>query len=269
MAKQTTDSLTPLQKVEICRDAERPRTMVYIEKLFSDFFEMHGDRLHADDGAIITGIGLFEDTAVTIAGHMKGKELEENLLCNFGMPQPDGYRKFQKAAKQAEKFGRPIITFIDTPGAYPGIEAEEGGQGEAIARCLYMLSDLKVPIIAIMIGEGGSGGALALGVADHIIMLEHAVYSILSPEGFASILWKDAKRSEEACDLMKLTAQDLLAAKVIDQIIKEPKRGLRENSRATFADLKKAIKAALDQLSAISTTELVERRYQKYRVIGQ
>ncbi len=269
MAKQNVRELTPLEKVEICRDANRPRTPFYIGKLFDSFFETHGDRCYADDPSIVTGIAMFEGIAVTIAGHVKGKGLEENLACNFGMPQPDGYRKFQRAALQAEKFGRPIITFIDTPGAYPGIEAEQRGQGEAIASCLYLLSALKVPVIAVVIGEGGSGGALALGVADHIIMLEHAVYSILSPEGFATILWKDAKRSGEACDLMKLTAADLLAGGIIEQIIKEPKQGAKESSKAVFAELRQAIKTALDNLQQLSVEELLEKRYQKYRIIGQ
>jgi acetyl-CoA carboxylase carboxyl transferase subunit alpha len=267
--KRKTTGLTPLEKVEICRDASRPRTPFYIKQLFKDFFETHGDRVFADDRAIITGIGSFNGIPVTIAGHVKGKDLNKNIHCNFGMPQPDGYRKFQRAALQAEKFGRPVITFIDTPGAYPGIEAEERGQGEAIARCLYLLSGLRVPVIAIVTGEGGSGGALALGVADRIIMLEHAVYSILSPEGFASILWKDAKRSEEACELMKLTADDLFAFGIIDQIITEPRKGVTENSHTRIAALRIAISAALDELLPLDSQQLAEQRYQKYRRIGQ
>jgi acetyl-CoA carboxylase carboxyl transferase subunit beta len=213
--------LTPQQHLELARASTRPHVRDFIGKIFDDFIELHGDRVFGDDHALIAGLASFEGIAVTVAGHVKGSDLNSNIAANFGMPHPEGYRKFVRLAKQAAKFGRPIITFIDTPGAYPGIEAEQRGQGEAIAYCLHELSTLAVPVIAIVTGEGGSGGALALGVADRIAMLEHAVYSVISPEGFASILWKDASRAAEASALMKITAADLYDFGMIDAIIPE------------------------------------------------
>ena len=202
--------LTPAQRVALARHPERPGTADFIKHLFTDFFEQRGDRLCAENGSILGGVALFHGKPVTVIGHRKGRSLEENLSLHFGMPSPEGYRKAQRLMLQAEKFRRPVITFIDTPGAYPGLEAEARGQAEAIARTLALSSRLTVPIVSVVTGEGGSGGALALGVGNRVLMLENAVYSVLSPEGFAAILWKDASRSDEACGVMKLTAADLL-----------------------------------------------------------
>ena len=218
-------SLTAAERVNIARHPQRPNISDYIGALFTDFFEQKGDRLCGEDAAILGGVALYHGRPVTVIGTRKGKTLEENLTCNFGMPNPEGYRKALRLMRQAEKFRRPIFTFIDTSGAYPGLEAEARGQGEAIARNLMEMSRLTVPVIAVITGEGNSGGALALGVADRVLMLENAVYAILSPEGFASIVWKDAQRRDEACGLMKLTAPDLLELGVIDDVIPEPEGG--------------------------------------------
>ncbi len=221
-----------------------------------------------DDPAIIGGIASLDGLSVTVIGHLKGKTLDENLKCNFGMPNPEGYRKALRLMKQAEKFRRPIITLIDTPGAYPGLESEMHGQGEAIARNLMEMGTLTVPIISVVIGEGGSGGALALSVADRIWMLENSVYSILSPEGFASILWKDASRAREAADLMKLTAYDLYDRGIVDRLFGEPAAGLNEKSRSIYERMKNALLQELSVLMKLSGRSLVEQRYKKYRGIG-
>lgn len=256
---------TPQQQVELARRADRPHLRSFIDGLFEDFFETHGDRHYADDRALITGIASFMGIPVTVAGHVKGVGLTENVACNFGMPHPEGYRKFLRAIKQAEKFGRPVITFIDTPGAYPGAEAEQRGQGEAVARCLFELSELKVPIVVVVTGEGGSGGALALGLGDYIIMFEHAVYSVLSPEGFASILWKDSKRSAEAADVMKLTSDDLRRYGMLDVVVPEPEGSIAANPTQAIEALRPLLHDALSSLSKLDTTTLLHRRYEKYR----
>lgn len=261
--------LTPAQRVALARHPERPGTADFIKHLFTDFFEQRGDRLCAEDGSILGGVALFHGKPVTVIGHRKGRSLEENLSLHFGMPSPEGYRKAQRLMLQAEKFRRPVITFIDTPGAYPGLEAEARGQGEAIARNLAEMSRLEVPVIAVVTGEGSSGGALALGVADRILMLENAVYSVLSPEGFASILWKDASRHGEACALMKLTAQDLYEGEIIDEIIPEPLGGAQRAPEALFAKLDERLQAQLAPLRRMSGSALVAQRYKKYRRIGQ
>jgi len=258
-------SRTPAEHVAIARNPERPHAQFFIEALFEDFFELHGDRLFRDDRALIGGLASFEGIPVTIAAHIKGTNLNENIACNFGMPHPEGYRKLIRLAKQAEKFGQPLITFIDTPGAYPGMEAEERGQGEAIARCLFELSGLKVPVIAIVTGEGGSGGALALGLADRIIMFEYAIYSVISPEGFASILWKDGKRATEACNVLKLTAQDLYGFGMVDAVIKEPDGGVHLNPSASMDGLRNALRDALSELCDTEHQALLAARYEKYR----
>jgi acetyl-CoA carboxylase carboxyl transferase subunit alpha len=237
----------------------------FIDGLFTDFFETRGDRLFGDDRSLVCGIARFEGIPVTVAGHVKGSDLNENISCNFGMPHPEGYRKFQRALAQAEKFGRPVVTFIDTPGAYPGAEAEKRGQGEAIARCLLEMSRAPVPLVVVITGEGGSGGALALGVGDYVVMLEHAVYSVLSPEGFASILWKDPQRAEEAATVMGLTAADLLAARMVDAVSCEPEGSAAADPAATIEALRPFLSAALAQLRALSTDELLVRRYERYR----
>lgn len=260
--------LSAYDHVYLARKANRPNIYQYIDSLFDDFVELHGDRLYGDDGAIAGGVAFFEGRPVTVIGHVKGKNLAENLHCNFGMPQPEGYRKALRLMKQAEKFNRPIITFIDTPGAYPGIEAEEHGQGEAIARSLLEMSRLRVPVIAVVIGEGGSGGALALAVADEVWMLEYAVFSIASPEGFASILWKDATRVQEACEVMKLTAQDLLDLGIIDRIIDEPTGDWSRNQAFVMSQLRRHLQSTLKRLDELSPTQLTDKRYEKFRRIG-
>ena len=259
--------LTAAQRVALARRAGRPGTADYIANLFTDFFEQRGDRHSKEDASILGGIALFHGRPVTVLGHRKGKDLQENLVCNFGMPGPEGYRKAQRLMRQAEKFGRPVITFIDTPGAYPGIEAEAGGQGEAIASSLALLSTLNVPVLAVVTGEGGSGGALALAVANRVLMLENAVYSVLSPEGFASILWKDSSRSEEAAGLMKLTARDLVELGVADEVIPEPPGGAHLDPAAVLA----AVDAALTRnlLEVEREGDFAARRYEKFRQMGR
>lgn len=243
------------------RDQGRLTALDFAQGIFDDFIELHGDRNFRDDGAVIGGIGRLKGQAVTVVGIQKGKNLQDNLNRNFGQPHPEGYRKALRLMKQAEKFGRPVVTFINTAGAYPGVGAEERGQGEAIARNLMEMSDLKVPIIAIIIGEGGSGGALALAVADKVWMLENTIYSILSPEGFATILWKDGSRAEEAAELMKITSGELLNMGIVDKVI--PERGY------FTSEIIEAIKAAiideLAELSQLSTEDLLEARYQRFR----
>ena len=260
--------LTPAQRVALARHPERPGTADFIKHLFTDFFEQRGDRLCAENGSILGGVALFHGKPVTVIGHRKGRSLEENLSLHFGMPSPEGYRKAQRLMLQAEKFRRPVITFIDTPGAYPGLEAEAHGQGEAIARNLYEMSRLTVPVIALITGEGNSGGALALGVANRVLMLENSVYAILSPEGFASILWKDSARHEEACELMKLTAPDLLELGVIDGIIPEPEGGAHLAPAAHMRQVDRALSRCLAELSKESGAALAAGRYQKFRRMG-
>ena len=260
--------VTAAERVAIARHPQRPNITDYIDALFTDFFEQRGDRACREDAAILGGVALFHGQAVTVIGTRKGKTLEENLRCNFGMPGPEGYRKALRLMRQAEKFRRPIFTFIDTSGAYPGLEAEERGQGEAIARNLFEMSRLTVPVIAVVTGEGNSGGALALAVADRVLMLENAVYAILSPEGFASILWKDAQRSGEAAGLMKLTAPELLALGVIDDIIPEPDGGAHTAPAQAIREVDRALRRHLAALSRESGASLAAQRYQKFRHMG-
>ena len=255
-------------RVTIARKAERPKSLDYINKIFTNFIELHGDRNFGDDKSIIGGIAELDGIPVTIIGEQKGKNAKENIERNFGMPNPEGYRKALRLMKQAEKFNRPIITFIDTPGAYPGMGAEERGQGEAIAKNLFEMAKLKVPTISIVIGEGSSGGALALGVTDVIIMLENAVYSILSPEGFASILYKDSSKSSEAAEKMKITSKELKKLGVIDNIVKEPEGGAQEDFETVCQNLKDILKKYIKELSNKTQDELIEQRYEKYRKIG-
>ena len=247
--------------VREAREQTRLTALDFATGIFDDFIELHGDRSFRDDGAIIGGIGWLGDQAVTVVGIQKGKSLQDNLNRNFGQPHPEGYRKALRLMKQAEKFGRPIVTFINTAGAYPGVGAEERGQGEAIARNLMEMSDLKVPIIAIIIGEGGSGGALALAVADRVWMLENSIYAVLSPEGFASILWKDATRAMEAAELMKITSHELLEMEVVDKVISE--RGL--SAKELLARVKNELQTEIEQLKQLSLEKLLEERYQRFR----
>lgn len=251
--------------VEKARDENRPKSIEYIERIFDDFIELHGDRTFKDDASIIGGIGRLKGQPVTVIAQEKGKGTEEKIKRNFGMTSPEGYRKSLRLMKQAQKFGRPIVCFVDTPGAYPGIGAEERGQGEAIARNLFEMSSLRVPIISIIIGEGGSGGALALALADRVWMLEKSIYSILSPEGFASILYKDNKRAKEAAEIMKLTAKDLLEFEVIEEVMKEPEiKGALDIEEVT-KNLKNKLAFEIEKLKQIEIETLLEKRYMKYR----
>lgn len=261
-------NLTPWDRVYLARHPNRPKAKDYIKALIDDFYELHGDRLYGDDQAIIGGIGWFEGYPITVLSQSKGKSVDENIKMNFGMPHPEGYRKICRLAKQAEKFHRPILNIIDTPGAYPGKEAEQRGQSLAIAESLRLFSTLTVPVISVVIGEGGSGGALALGVADRVVMLENAIYSVLSPEGFASILWKDDRRKEEASALMKLTAESLAELKVIDKIIKESKGGAQHDFPQVIQELNEYLKREFAHLKQLKSSDLVKKRYQKYRQIG-
>lgn len=247
--------------VREAREQTRLTALDFATGIFDDFVELHGDRSFRDDGAVVGGIGWLGDQAVTVVGIQKGKSLQDNLNRNFGQPHPEGYRKALRLMKQAEKFGRPVVTFINTAGAYPGVGAEERGQGEAIARNLFEMSDLKVPIIAIIIGEGGSGGALALAVADRVWMLENSIYAVLSPEGFASILWKDGTRAMEAAELMKITSYELLDMQVVDKVISEV--GL--SSKDLIKQVKEQLQAELDTLGKLSLDQLIEERYQRFR----
>ena len=257
--------ITAWEKVKLARELDRPKSLDYIKALFDEFIELHGDRNFGDDKSIIGGIASLEGMPVTVIGEQKGKNVKENMERNFGMPEPEGYRKALRLMKQAEKFKRPIITFIDTPGAYPGMGAEERGQGEAIARNIMEMSRLKVPIICIVIGEGSSGGALAIGVGNKIVMLENAVYSVLSPEGFASILYKDSTKAKEAAENMKMTANDLKKLGIIDKIIKEPENGAQNDFERIVEDIKKYLTKNIKELEKISEEGLLEQRYQKFR----
>ncbi len=260
-------NLTPEDRVFLARHPKRPHMDDFIQALFTDFFEQKGDHLYDEDRAILGGIARYKGMPVTIVGHRKGRNMDENMKYNFGMPRPEGYRKALRIMKQAEKFGRPIITFIDTPGAYPGLEAEEHGQGEAIAQNLAAMSALHVPVIAVVTGEGSSGGALAIGVANKLLMLENAIYSVLSPEGFASILWKDSSRSGEAAEVMRLTAGDLLEAGVADAVISEPLGGAQTDPERTIAALDIVLEKTLQTLCGLSPEELRQQRVEKYRNI--
>lgn len=260
--------LSPWQRTQLARHPQRPSTLDYIGEMFRDFLEFHGDRSFGDDRAIVGGFASFNSRSVMVIGHQKGKTLKERMQRNFGMPNPEGYRKALRLMKMAEKFGRPIITFIDTPGAYPGIGAEERGQAEAIARNLYAMSRLTVPIVSIVIGEGGSGGALALGVSDRILMLEHGVYSVISPEGCAAILWDDPAKVPDAAAALKMTAQDLVDLEIVDEVIPEPLGGAHREPRAVTDRVAKALTNQLYQLTDLSVADLLDQRDRKYRRIG-
>ena len=257
--------MTAWEKVEAARDAKRLTSLDYIETVFDSFMELHGDRAFRDDGAIVGGLGVLDGQPVTVIGVQKGRNTKDNITRNFGMPSPEGYRKALRLMKQAEKFNRPVICFIDTPGAFCGIEAEERGQGEAIARNLLEMSDLKVPVLSIVIGEGGSGGALALGVANEVWMMENATYSILSPEGFASILWKDSKKAKEAAEVMKITAKDLLELGVIEQVIPEDIPACKDNLEDLSKDMKRRMLEFLEKVEGMSGEELAAQRYERFR----
>lgn len=258
-----------MDSVKKARMASRPTSLEFINKIFDDFMEMHGDRYYRDDAAVVGGIALLEHMPVTVIGIQKGHDLEENMKRNFGSPNPEGYRKALRLMKQAEKFRRPVVTFVNTSGAFCGIGAEERGIGEAIARNLMEMSRLKTPIISIFTGEGGSGGALALAVADEVWMLEHAMYSVLSPEGFASILWKDSSRAAEAAELMKMRADNLLENHVADRVFNEPEEGLENNLDFVTKPLKEALVQTLPRLKKLSQKKLLDNRYARFRKFGE
>lgn len=262
-------NLKPWDRVQVARHQMRPTTLDYIEQLFTDFLEFHGDRYYGDDEAIVSGIGFYHGEPVTVIGHQRGKKTKENIRRNFGMPHPEGYRKAIRHMKQAAKFNRPIVTFIDTKGAEPGREAEERGQSEAIAYNLKAMAGLTVPIICIVIGEGGSGGALALGVGNHTHMLENSTYSVISPEGAAAILWKDATQAQRAAESMRITAPDLKAFDIIDEVIPEPIGGAHRDVVQQAKNMDKVIQKSLTSLKKMSKDELLEHRWEKFKKIGE
>jgi acetyl-CoA carboxylase carboxyl transferase subunit alpha len=256
------------QRVQLARHPKRPHATDYIEKIFTSFQEIHGDRLFADDPAIICGMAYIDQTAVMIVAEQKGRDTKQKVHRNFGMPKPEGYRKALRAMQMAAKFGRPIITLMDTPGAYPGIDAEERGQAEAIARNLREMARLPVPVIAVCIGEGGSGGALALGVGNHVHMMENAVYSVISPESCAAIIYRDSSKAEQAAAALRLTAEDLRGFGLIDVIIPEPAGGAQEDPVASAGSLRAALTTSLAELRKLSANELIQQRYAKFRKMG-
>ncbi|MTH52868.1 acetyl-CoA carboxylase carboxyl transferase subunit alpha [Bacillus mangrovi] len=268
LEKEIYTNISPWDRVQIARHPRRPTTMDYVELLFTDFFECHGDRYFGDDEAIIGGIAKFKGIPVTVIGHQRGKDTKENIRRNFGSPHPEGYRKALRLMKQADKFGRPIITFIDTKGAYPGKAAEERGQSEAIAKNLFEMAGLSVPVICIVIGEGGSGGALGIGVGNHLLMLENSTYSVISPEGAAALLWKDASQAKRAAESMKITAPDLKKLGVVDEIIAEVKGGAHRDVEEQAYLIEPYVSKSLESLIKMDRASLIEHRYEKYKSIG-
>ncbi len=269
LAKEKSEQLTAWERVQLARHPKRPHTVDYIENIFTDFVELHGDRKFGDDKAIIAGFAFFEGMPVAVIGHEKGKDTKEKIERNFGMPHPEGYRKAIRVMKLAEKFKRPVITFIDTPGAYPGIGAEERGQSQAIAESIMTMGSLKVPTVAVVIGEGGSGGALALGVADRVLMLENAIYSVISPEGCAAILFKSQEKAPEAAESLKITSKDLKELGIIDCIVPEPLGGAHLQPKKTYRLVKRGIRKALREIIDIPVDELVEKRQAKFYSMGR
>lgn len=269
LQKETFASLSAWDRVRLARHPERPTTEDYIQEIFTDFIELKGDRTFGDDPAILGGLAFLEGTPVTVIGHQKGRDTKENIHRNFGMSHPEGYRKALRLMEQAEKFKRPVVTFIDTSGAYCGLGAEERGQGQAIAQNLMAMARLRVPILSVVIGEGGSGGALGIGVGDRVAMLSSAVYSVISPEGLATILWKDSGKASEAASVMKLTASELLGLGVIDGVLEEPLGGAHRNPQKTAAVVGSWLKAQLRELSRVDAEALVQGRYEKFRAMGK
>lgn len=268
LRRKTYAGLSPWERTQLARHPKRPHALDLIRLLMEDFVELHGDRLFGDDRAVVAGLGRFEGQSVVVLGHQKGRDTRENIQRNFGMPHPEGYRKALRLMKFAEKFRKPVFTFIDTPGAYPGLGAEERGQAEAIARNLREMAGFRVPIIAVVTGEGGSGGALAIGVGDRVLMLEYAVYSVISPEGCAAILWGEGSKAPEAAEIMRITAPDLLRLGVIDGIVPEPVGGAHRNWEETAANLRQALRDSLWELKSKSPEDLIRERYEKFRKIG-
>ena len=269
LTKDVYAKLSPWQISQVARHAQRPYTLDYLSLIFTDFEELHGDRAFADDHAIVGGLARFNGQPVMVIGHQKGRDTKEKIYRNFGMPRPEGYRKALRLMKLAEKFGLPVLTFVDTPGAYPGIDAEERGQSEAIGRNLFVMAELKVPVIVTIIGEGGSGGALAIAVGDILQMLQYSTYSVISPEGCASILWKSADKAPEAAETMGITAQRLKTLGLVDRIVSEPLGGAHRDHVAMAQTLKKALQDALANVSALSTTELLAKRYERLMSYGR
>jgi acetyl-CoA carboxylase carboxyl transferase subunit alpha len=268
LARELFEQLSPWQKVQLCRHPNRPYTLDYVERLVEDFRELHGDRRFGDDAAIVGGVGRFRGRSVVVVGHQKGRGAKENVKRNFGMPQPEGYRKALRLYELADRFGLPIVTFVDTPGAYPGIGAEERGQSEAIGACIAAMSRVRVPIVTTIIGEGGSGGALALAVANRVHVLEYGTYSVISPEGCASILWKDGGKAELAAARLRMTAPDLLQLRVVDRIVEEPVGGAHQDPDRAAQSVGQAIHEALRELLRMTPDELAEDRYRRFRALG-
>lgn len=269
LTKDIYAKLTPWQIAQVARHPQRPYTLDYVAQMFTDFEELHGDRCYADDRAIVGGLARFNGQSVMVIGHQKGRDTKEKIFRNFGMPRPEGYRKALRLMRLAEKFSIPVFTFIDTPGAYPGIDAEERGQSEAIGRNLLVMAELKVPVICTVIGEGGSGGALAIAVGDVLLMLQYSTYSVISPEGCASILWKSPENTAEAAESMAITAVRLKTLGLIDRVVTEPLGGAHRNPKAMAGSLKKALQDALRQLAELSSSELVERRFERLMSYGK
>ena len=269
LTKSIFSSLTPWQVTQMARHPQRPYTLDYIKHIITDFEELHGDRTYADDAALVTGIGRLNGRPVAVIGHQKGRDTKEKVARNFGMPRPEGYRKALRIMKTAERFGMPVLTFIDTPGAYPGIGAEERGQSEAIARNLYEMAKLKTPIISTVIGEGGSGGALAVGVADHLMMLQYSIYSVISPEGCASILWKSAEKASDAAATLGVTSDRLKQLELIDEVVPEPLGGAHRNVEEMAARVRKSLEAKLKELESVSHENLIKRRQQRILNYGE
>ncbi|MCE1184350.1 MAG: acetyl-CoA carboxylase carboxyltransferase subunit alpha [Rhodocyclales bacterium] len=269
LTKEIYAKLTPWQIAQVARHPQRPYTLDYVAHIFTDFEELHGDRAFADDKAIVGGLARFNGQPCMVIGHQKGRDTKEKIYRNFGMPRPEGYRKALRLMKLAEKFGIPVMTFVDTPGAYPGIDAEERGQSEAIGRNLFVMAELKVPVIVTIIGEGGSGGALAIAVGDVVQMLQYSTYSVISPEGCASILWKSAEKAPEAAETMGITAPRLKSLGLIDKVVNEPLGGAQRDHAAMALNLKKSLQDALKQLSALSTEELLAARYERLMSYGR
>lgn len=269
LTKEIYAKLTPWQIAQVARHPQRPYTLDYIEQMFTDFEELHGDRAFADDNAIVGGLARFNGQSVMVIGHQKGRDTKEKILRNFGMPRPEGYRKALRLMRLAEKFSIPVLTLVDTPGAYPGIDAEERGQSEAIGRNLLVMAELKVPLICTVIGEGGSGGALAIAIGDAVLMLQYSTYSVISPEGCASILWKSAEKANEAAETMGITATRLKTLGLIDRVVSEPLGGAHRDPRAMATTLKRALQDTLRQISDLSPAELIERRFERLMGYGK
>jgi acetyl-CoA carboxylase carboxyl transferase subunit alpha len=268
LKESTYQNLTPMERLQVARHPDRPYTLDYVERIFTNWIELHGDRAFRDDEAIVGGWAALGGTPVMVIGHQKGRDMKENLRRNFGMAHPEGYRKALRLMRQAEKFGKPVVTFIDTPGAYPGLGSEERGVAEAIAMNLREMARLRVPIVSVVIGEGGSGGALGLGVSDRILMLEHSIYSVISPEGCAAILWHSRDFKEEAASALKITSKDLLELGVADEVIPEPSGGAHSDWDATTASVKEAIERTLTELGRLETDGLLKARWAKYETMG-